>query len=82
MEMDLLNADPIQEERKHKLKRLVQNPNSYFMDVKCKVCNEITTIFSHSQTHVTCEHCGNVLCTTTGGKVKLVVGSAYRRKGD
>merc|ERR1712083_984055 len=25
------------EQRKHKLKRLVQHPNSYFMDVKCLV---------------------------------------------
>merc|ERR1712210_158242 len=35
MEMDLLNADPTQEENLHKLKRLVQTPNSFFMDVIC-----------------------------------------------
>ncbi|CAG8766622.1 20036_t:CDS:2, partial [Racocetra fulgida] len=33
--VDLLNPSPEQEKRKHKLKRLVQSPNSYFMDVKC-----------------------------------------------
>ena len=82
MEMDLLNADPSQEEHLHKLKKLVQAPNSYFMDVKCKVCGEISTLFSHSQTAVHCPNCGALLCTTSGGKVKLVVGSAYRRKGD
>lgn len=82
MEMDLLNIDPVQEERLHKLKRLVQAPNSYFMDVKCKQCDEIATIFSHSQTAVSCESCSQLLCTTSGGKVKLVIGSAYRRKGD
>ena len=82
MEMDLLNADPTMEEHLHKLKRLVQTPNSFFMDVICKQCNEISTVFSHSQTAVTCEYCGNVLCTTTGGRAKLVVGCSWRRKGD
>ena len=48
MEMDLLNADPSQEEHLHKLKRLVQGPNSFFMDVICKNCGEINTVFSHS----------------------------------
>ena len=33
--MDLLNPTPEEEKKKHKLKRLVQSPNSYFMDVKC-----------------------------------------------
>ena len=82
MEMDLLNVDPTQEEHLHKLKRLVQTPNSFFMDVKCKQCNEISTIFSHSQTSVYCDNCFNLLCTTRGGKAKLVVGTSFRRKGD
>lgn len=82
MEMDLLNVDPSEEEHMHKLKRLVQNPNSYFLDVKCKKCKDITTIFSHSQTAVTCHNCGETLCTPTGGKAKLSVGSSWRRKGD
>ena len=34
------------EQRKCKLKRLVQSPNSYFMDVKCPGCSKITTVFS------------------------------------
>ena len=38
MEIDLLHPDPKVEERTHKLKRLVQAPNSYFMDVKCNKC--------------------------------------------
>lgn len=33
--VDLLNPSPELEKRQHKLKRLVQSPNSYFMDVKC-----------------------------------------------
>ena len=37
---DLLHPSADDERRKHKLKRLVQSPNSYFMDVKCPgVCN-------------------------------------------
>lgn len=32
---DLLRPSPEEEKRKHKLKRLVQSPNSFFMDVKC-----------------------------------------------
>jgi hypothetical protein len=33
--VDLLNPSAASEARRHKLKRLVQSPNSYFMDVKC-----------------------------------------------
>lgn len=33
--VDLLNPSAPAEARRHKLKRLVQSPNSYFMDVKC-----------------------------------------------
>ena len=55
MEIDLLNTDPVHEEGKHKLKRLVQSPNSFFMDVKCPQCYNITTIFSHAQSAVACE---------------------------
>ena len=34
----LLNPPADLEKRKHKLKRLVASPNSYFMDVKCQGC--------------------------------------------
>lgn len=46
---DLLHRDPRKERRRHKLKRLVQHPNSFFMDVKCQGCYKITTVFSHAQ---------------------------------
>lgn len=32
---DLVHPSAEDERRKHKKKRLVQSPNSYFMDVKC-----------------------------------------------
>ena len=54
MEIDLLNVDPVEEEKKHKLKRFVQSPNSFFMDVKCPGCKAITVVFSHAQTLVSC----------------------------
>ena len=82
MEMDLLNADPIAEDNMHKLKKLVQSPNSFFLDVRCSNCHNISTLFSHSQTSVTCPTCGHILCTTSGGKAKLSVGASWRRKGD
>ncbi|KAK7800088.1 hypothetical protein U0070_002429 [Myodes glareolus] len=41
-----------EEKRKHKKKRLVQSPNSFFMDVKCPGCYKIITVFSHAQTVV------------------------------
>lgn len=42
-DLDLLNPPADYEKRKHKLKRLVQSPNSFFMDVKCQArdCCEI-----------------------------------------
>lgn len=47
IEKDLLHPSAAAEKRKHKKKRLVQNPNSFFMDVKCGGCLNITTVFSH-----------------------------------
>nr|ALS05259.1 40S ribosomal protein S27 [Tortanus forcipatus] len=77
---DLLHPQPTEEKRKHKLKRLVQHPNSYFMDVKCQGCVKITTVFSHAQTVVVCAGCSTVLCQPTGGKARLVEGCSFRRK--
>uniref|UniRef100_A0A8C1SQB7 40S ribosomal protein S27 n=1 Tax=Cyprinus carpio TaxID=7962 RepID=A0A8C1SQB7_CYPCA len=72
---DLLHPTPEEERRTHKKKRLVQCPNSYFMDVKCPGCYKITTVFSHAQTVVLCVGCSTVLCQPTGGKARLTEGS-------
>eukprot|EP00499_Haloplacidia_sp_CaronLabIsolate_P009716 CAMPEP_0196781628 /NCGR_PEP_ID=MMETSP1104-20130614/10003_1 /TAXON_ID=33652 /ORGANISM="Cafeteria sp., Strain Caron Lab Isolate" /LENGTH=84 /DNA_ID=CAMNT_0042151861 /DNA_START=52 /DNA_END=306 /DNA_ORIENTATION=+ len=77
---DLLHPLPEEEARKHKLKRLVQAPNSYFMDVRCQNCHVITTVFSHAQTVVVCSGCQVVLCQPTGGKCRLTDGCAFRKK--
>ncbi|XP_031402434.1 40S ribosomal protein S27-2-like [Punica granatum] len=76
-DVDLLNPPAELEKRKHKLKRLVQTPNSFFMG-----CFNITTVFSHSQTVVVCGNCQTVLCQPTGGRARLTEGSSFRRKGD
>ncbi|CAO3660832.1 unnamed protein product [Umbelopsis vinacea] len=78
--VDLLNPSIESEKSKHKLKRLVQSPNSYFMDVKCPGCFNITTVFSHAQTVVLCSSCATVLCQPTGGRARLTEGCSFRRK--
>merc|ERR1712137_1497469 len=74
LEHDLLHPYAEVEARKHKLKRLVQHPNSFFMDVKCPGRYRITTIFSHAHTVVVCSGCSSVLCHPTGGRTKLTEG--------
>ncbi|KAI8978402.1 40S ribosomal protein S27 [Pilobolus umbonatus] len=80
--VDLLNPSVEHEKRSHKLKRLVQSPNSYFMDVKCPGCLNISTVFSHAQTVVLCSSCGTVLCQPTGGKARLTEGCSFRKKAN
>lgn len=77
---DLLHPLPAEEKRKHKLKRLVQHPNSYFMDVKCPGCYKITTVFSHAQGVVVCAGCSTILCQPTGGRAKLTEGKCIQPK--
>ena len=79
-DVDLLHPPRMLEERRHKLKRLVQSPNSFFMDVKCPGCFNITTVFSHAQTVVLCGSCSTVLCQPTGGKARLTEGCSFRKK--
>ncbi|CAF0715850.1 unnamed protein product [Adineta steineri] len=79
---DLLHPSIDKERRKHKKKRLVQSPNSYFMDVKCPGCYKITTVFSHAQTVVLCVGCNYVLCSPSGGKARLTEGCSFRKKRD
>ena len=43
-DVDLLHPPKELEQRRHKLKRLVQSPNSFFMDVKCPGCFTINTV--------------------------------------
>ncbi|KAJ2258609.1 40S ribosomal protein S27 [Coemansia sp. RSA 454] len=78
--VDLLNPSAESEKRAHKLKRVVPRPNSYFMDVKCSGCLNITVVFSNSQSVVTCPGCSTVLCQPTGGRARLTEGCSFRKK--
>lgn len=58
----------------------LQAPNSYFMDVRCPGCMNITTVFSHATNVVVCPSCTVMLCQPTGGKARLTEGCSFRRK--
>eukprot|EP01054_Gregarina_sp_Poly1_P004485 Gregarina_sp_Poly_1__4484@NODE_240_length_10883_cov_144_711446_g211_i0_p6_GENE_NODE_240_length_10883_cov_144_711446_g211_i0NODE_240_length_10883_cov_144_711446_g211_i0_p6_ORF_typecomplete_len151_score3_43Ribosomal_S27e/PF01667_17/6_1e02Ribosomal_S27e/PF01667_17/1_4e27zfCSL/PF05207_13/0_061FYVE_2/PF02318_16/3e02FYVE_2/PF02318_16/0_04_NODE_240_length_10883_cov_144_711446_g211_i0178630 len=80
MARDLAKPSQASELRKHKLKRLVPSPNSFFMDVRCEGCFTITTVFSHAQTVVVCKDCSTILCRPSGGKCQLSNGCHFRKK--
>eukprot|EP00911_Craspedida_sp_UC1_P002190 UC1_evm1s1677 len=73
--IDLLNPTAENQKNKHKLKRLVQCPNSFFMDVRCPGCATISTVFSHAQTVVVCGSCSQPLCQPSGGRARLTDGT-------
>ena len=79
MEYDLLNPNPRVENKKHKLKKLVQRPNSHFIDIKCKVCKTINHTFTHARSEIKCKKCSELLATPTGGKLSLKDGNAVRK---
>lgn len=43
-DIDLLHPPAELEKRSHKLKRIVQSPNSFFMDVKCQGCFQMCAL--------------------------------------
>ncbi|KAG8070694.1 hypothetical protein GUJ93_ZPchr0006g40640 [Zizania palustris] len=51
-DIDLLNPPAELEKIKHKKKRLVQSPNSFFMDVKCQGCFNMYELFSLESSYV------------------------------
>ncbi|KAI5190793.1 small subunit ribosomal protein S27e [Nematocida minor] len=63
-----------------KKKRLIPTPNSYYMDVKCSECEKRVTIFSHSQTVISCKSCSTILAKPSGGKAKLTDGCKFKIK--
>ncbi|OIR57932.1 MAG: 40S ribosomal protein S27 [Amphiamblys sp. WSBS2006] len=77
---ELLYPSKEAEALKHKKKRLIPSPNSYFLDVLCGSCETVTTTFSHATAIVTCKKCSGLLGTPTGGKLDIVEGSKCKRK--
>lgn len=45
-DIDLLHPPAEIEKQKHKTKRLVQSPNSFFMDVKCQGCFQMCVLYT------------------------------------
>merc|ERR1712080_34573 len=81
MEYDLLNVPDAVEQRRHKLKRTVQAPNSYFMNVKSGDHQKnLAVVFSHSQTPIYSASTNQVLAKITGGKVMLADKCQYSVK--
>jgi len=78
MEYDLLNIPDDVERRRHKLKRTIPAPNSYFMGVKEENSQNVAFVFSHSQTPIYSLETRNRLATPTGGKVKLSKKCQYK----
>ena len=50
-DIDLLHPPAELEKQKHKTKRLVQSPNSFFMDVKCQGCFQMCVSHPISPLH-------------------------------
>ncbi len=76
MEYDLLNVPHDVEARRHKLKRTVAAPNSYFLRIKTPNGNVLTT-FSNSQTPIMDPETNMVVAKPTGGKIKIAEGCEF-----
>ena len=52
---------------------LTSTPNSKFVKVKCKECEEETIVFNHAKTVVNCSNdsCEEILATPQSGKAEI-----------
>lgn len=53
-------------------KKLIPEPESRFLLVKCKECEHEQTVFGCATREVNCEVCGKPLTKPTGGKAKIL----------
>jgi len=51
---------------------LSPEPNSKFLKVNCKECEEENIVYSHASMPVTCKSCGNVIAKPTGSKAQII----------
>ncbi|ELW71958.1 40S ribosomal protein S27-like protein [Tupaia chinensis] len=65
-----------EEKRKHKKKRLVQSPNSYFMGEDAQNAKKSPQSRAMHRRY----GCSTVLCQSTGGKARLTERRSLRRK--
>ena len=78
MERDLTHPSQQDQQKTHKLKRLIPAPNSFFLEVRCSGCGASSTLFSHAQSVVACNSCRTVIAKPTGGKCQLTYGTAFK----
>lgn len=53
-------------------KKLIPEPESRFLQVKCKECEHEQTVFGWATREVICDVCGKPLTKPTGGKAKIL----------
>ena len=51
---------------------LIPEPNSKFLKVNCKECEEENIVYSHASTPVMCKSCGNIITKPTGSKAQII----------
>jgi len=49
----------------------MKKPESRFVKVRCKDCENEQVLFDKASTQVSCHICGSKLATPTGGKAKI-----------
>jgi len=50
----------------------IPEPNSKFLKVSCKECEEENIVYSHASTPVMCKSCGNIIAKPTGSKAQII----------
>lgn len=51
---------------------MFENPESKFVKVRCKSCNNEQIVFNKASTEVKCNVCNSVLVKPTGGLAKIL----------
>ena len=51
---------------------LIPEPNSKFLKVNCKECEEENIVYSHASMAVMCKSCGNIISKPTGSKAQII----------
>ncbi|MEN2496898.1 MAG: 40S ribosomal protein S27-like [Marteilia pararefringens] len=64
----------------HKSKRLIPNPNSYGLILKCE-CEKQTRSFSNATQIVKCYYCSSILLKPTSGLAKKIKVTAISKFG-
>jgi small subunit ribosomal protein S27e len=80
LDWDILNPSEELEAHCCKKKRLVPNPRSEFVSLRCPGCMNLTTAFSHANVPVTCADCALALAFPTGGRIRLADGVDMRTR--